>query len=485
MVIFEESKRGRRGAQLPESGVPEFELDVEDHLIRPEEEPGLPEVTEPQVVRHFIRLSSLNYSVDTGFYPLGSCTMKYNPKVHEFIVAAPHFTHLHPYQRQEDVQGALRLMYELQEVLCEITGMDAFTLQPAAGAHGELTGMLMVKKFFEVRGENNRRKVLIPDSAHGTNPASAVMAGFEVVEIKSGEDGLVDLNELRKNVGDDTAALMLTNPNTLGLFEKEILKISEMIHDAGALLYYDGANLNAIMGYARPGDMGFDIVHLNLHKTFSTPHGMGGPGSGPVGVKTFLKEFLPVPVIVKDGERYRMDYDLKHSIGKVRSFYANFTVLLKAYAYILSMGGEGLKRVSQLAVLNANYLKTLLSRRYRLKYDHPCMHEFVLDNEWLTKRLGVKTLDIAKRLLDKGFHAPTIYFPLIVHEAMMIEPTETETKDTLDAFARAMFEILDEAERAPELLKKAPLTTPVSRFDEVAASRHPEVAYRRKEVTGS
>jgi len=481
MLIFEKSHEGRYAVLLPALDVPEMDLDVEDHLVR-KASPELPEVSELQVVRHYTELSRKNYAVDVGFYPLGSCTMKYNPKVNDALAELEHFSYLHPYQCEEDIQGALELMYHLQRFLCEITGMDAFSLQPAAGAHGELTGMLIIRKYHDIHGNAEKKKILVPDSAHGTNPASATMAGFEVVEIKSGPDGLVDIEDFKKHLDNEVAGIMLTNPNTLGLFEKEVDKIVELVHEVGGLAYYDGANLNAIMGITKPGDMGFDIVHLNLHNTFSTPHGMGGPGSGPVGVKDFLKNYLPVPVIEKrDDGNYTLEYDLKHSIGKVRSFYGNFTVLVRAYAYIVSMGAEGLKKVSQVAVLNANYLRRKLSERFKVAYDGPCKHEFVLDNYEVWKKWGVKTLDMAKRLLDLGFHAPTIYFPLIVKEAMMIEPTETETKEDLDRFVEAMFQILDEAEHNPELLKSAPKTTPVSRLDEVKASRHPIVRWKREE----
>jgi len=481
MLIFEKSHKGRSAVSLPALDVPEVDLDVEDHLVR-KTSPELPEVSEFQVVRHYTELSRKNYAVDVGFYPLGSCTMKYNPKVNDALAESEHFSYLHPYQCEEDIQGALELMYRLQVFLCEITGMDAFSLQPAAGAHGELTGMLIIRKYHDIHGNVEKKKILIPDSAHGTNPASATMAGFEVVEIKSGPNGLVDIENLKRHLDNEVAGIMLTNPNTLGLFEKEVDKIVELVHEAGGLAYYDGANLNAIMGITKPGDMGFDIVHLNLHKTFSTPHGMGGPGSGPVGVKNFLRDYLPVPVVEKrkDGN-YTLKYDLKHSIGKLRSFYGNFTVLVRAYAYIVSMGAEGLKKVSEVAVLNANYLRKKLSERFKVAYDGFCMHEFVLDNYEVWKKRGVKTLDMAKRLLDLGFHAPTIYFPLIVKEAMMIEPTETETKENLDRFSEAMFQILDEAEHGPELLKASPKTTPVSRLDEAKASRHPIVRWKREE----
>ena len=386
MTVFERSVAGRRGFKLPESTVPFGKKDLPAHLIRAKK-PRLPELNEVDVVRHYTELASKNYSVDKGFYPLGSCTMKYNPKMNEFLASLEDFTEIHPYQPVESVQGALQLMYELKEALCEITGMDEMALQPAAGAHGELTGMLIVKAYHLSRNDTKRTIALVPDSAHGTNPASAAMAGFEVVELKSTRDGLLDVEELKKHLNDRVAVLMLTNPNTLGLFEKDILEIAKLVHEAGALLYYDGANLNAIMGRFRPGDMGFDVVHLNLHKTFSTPHGMGGPGSGPVGVKGFLARFLPVPLVRRseDGSYY-LDYDLPESIGRMRSFYGNFSVLVKAYAYILTMGEDGLKRASEMAVLNASYLRKLLSKHFKIASERICMHEFVVMEASSSKR---------------------------------------------------------------------------------------------------
>ncbi len=481
MTIFEKSKPGRKAYSLPEYDIPEVDLGIPEHLLR-KEKAELPEVHELEVVRHYTDLEAKNHSVDRGFYPLGSCTMKYNPKINEDMASL--FRWLHPYQPEETIQGALQLMYELKEMLMEITGTDDMTLVPSAGAHGELTGMLIIRAYHLDRGDTKRSKVIVPDSAHGTNPASAAMVGYRVVELKSSDEGLVDLKELEKELDETTAAIMLTNPNTLGYFERDILKIAEMAHEAGALLYYDGANLNAIMGRARPGDMGFDVVHLNLHKTFSTPHGMGGPGSGPIGVKEFLKDFLPVPVVRKDGDRYYLDYDVPKTIGMVRSFFGNFGVLVKAYTYILTMGKDGLKTVSDMAVLNANYLKKLISEFYPIAYDkdgkRACMHEFVADGSKLLKETGVKTLDVAKRLLDHGFHAPTVYFPLIVHEALMIEPTETESKETLDAFAKALKEIVEEARKDPEKVKGAPYNTPVRRLDEATASRKPKVRWTKE-----
>lgn len=479
-LIFEKSKDGRTGYSLPKLDVPEKPLEeiIPENSIR-KEEPELPQVYEAEVVRHYTNLSRLNHSVDVGFYPLGSCTMKYNPKVNEKIARFDGFTCIHPYQPEETVQGALELMYNLQVLLCEITGMDYMTLQPAAGAHGELTGMSIIRKYHEDRGDFERNKVLVPDSAHGTNPASAAMCGFEVVELKSTEQGLIDLEELKKNLDESTAAVMLTNPNTLGLYEKDIDTIAKMAHDVGALLYYDGANLNAIMGKIRPGDMGFDVVHLNLHKTFSTPHGMGGPGSGPVGVKSFLKDYLPVPIVEQDEKGfYYFNYNLPKSIGRVRSFYGNFGVFVKAYAYILFMGRDGLKKASELAVLNANYLRSKISKFLKIASDAFCMHEFVVDGSKF-KKYGVKTLDVAKRLLDYGYHPPTVYFPLIVPEALMIEPTETETKETLDKFAEVLETILKEAEESPELLKNAPHNTYVKRLDEVMAVKNPVLRWKK------
>lgn len=474
-LIFEVSKPGHTAYSLPPLDVDDFELEesIPDELLR-HTELSFPEVSEVELVRHYTNLSYKNYSVDKGFYPLGSCTMKYNPKVNEDIANFEAFTDIHPLQSESTVQGALKLMYNLQEMLKEITGMDGMTLQPAAGAHGELTGMMIIKSYFENIGEYKRKKILVPDSAHGTNPASAATAGFEVVEVKSGSDGLIDIDSLKAMLNDDVAGLMLTNPNTLGLFEKNIIEIAKLVHDAGGLLYYDGANMNANMGITRPGDMGFDVVHINLHKTFATPHGGGGPGSGPVGVKGNLVDFLPVPVVEKNNDTYYLNYDLPHTIGKVRSFYGNFNVLVKAYAYILTMGSEGLKLASEIAVLNANYLKEKLKGYYDLPYDTICKHEFVLSG-LKNKETGITTLDVAKRLIDYGFHPPTIYFPLIVDSALMIEPTETESKETLDEFIDAMKSIAKEAEENPEILKTAPHNTPVRRLDEVKAARNPIV----------
>ncbi|AFM42613.1 glycine cleavage system protein P [Desulfosporosinus acidiphilus SJ4] len=480
-LIFELSASGRNAVSLPKCGVPEIpvEMLIPEHMLT-QQEPQLPEVSEVDVVRHFTRLSTFNHGVDTGFYPLGSCTMKYNPKVNETLARLPGFTSLHPYQPEALTQGALQLMAELQQDLCELAGMDGFTLQPAAGAHGEMTGMLIIKAYHEHRKDKKRTKVIVPDSAHGTNPATAAMAGYDIIQVPSTERGGVDLEALKKVVNDEVAALMLTNPNTVGLFDENILEITKLVHDVGGLLYYDGANTNAIMGIARPGDMGFDVVHLNLHKTFSTPHGGGGPGAGPVGVKEFLLPFLPKPIVVQsDDGTFKLEDNLPLSIGRVRSFYANFAVLVRAYAYIRGLGGEGLKTASENAVLNANYLMQILKEHYYLPFDRTCKHEFVITPKNL-KSTGVHTLDIAKRLLDYGYHPPTIYFPMIVEEAMMIEPTESESAETLDEFARVLIKIAEEAREDADLVKNAPHTTRVTRLDEVAAVRKPDLRYRNK-----
>ena len=475
-VIYTKSKTGRRGVKFPASGVAEKDLSkfIAENLLN-KAKIKLPELTELDVMRYFTNLSQKNFSIDNVFYPLGSCTMKYNPKINEYTAGLDGFTNIHPEQNEEFAQGALELMYNLQEQLKEITGMDAISLQPAAGAHGEFAGMLIVKKYFEKIGEK-RTKVIIPDSAHGTNPATAKMCGFDTVEIKSNSDGLVDVEELKRVLGNETAAIMMTNPNTLGLFEENILEYSKLVHEAGALLYYDGANLNAIMGITKPRIMGFDIVHLNLHKTFSTPHGGGGPGAGPIGVTENLANFLPVPVVCFNGEKYFLNYDLKDTIGKVKAYYGNFGILVRAYTYILMMGGKGLRQVSEDAVLNANYLKEKLKNTYKLPYDKICMHEFVLSGD-LQKEKGVNTMGIAKRLMDSNIHPPTVYFPLIVHEAMMIEPTETESKETLDNFIEVMKEINREIDEDPELVLERPVKTPVSRVDETLAARQPNLRF--------
>jgi len=475
-IIFEKSRPGTRGVKLPDAGV-EHNLNkyLPENLLK-EEKLDLPELTELDVMRHFINLSRKNFSVDTVFYPLGSCTMKYNPKINEYAASLDGFLNIHPNQDEGTAQGALQLMYELQEYLKIITGLDAVSLQPSAGAHGEFTGMLIVKSYFEKKGEK-RTKVIIPDSAHGTNPASAKMCGFDIVEIKSNSKGLVDIEELKKVLDNDVAALMMTNPNTLGLFEENIQEISKLMHDAGALLYYDGANLNAIMGITNPGLMGFDVVHVNLHKTFSTPHGGGGPGAGPVAVVEKLADFLPVPVAAKKNNTYYLNYDLKNTIGKVKAFYGNFGVLVRAYTYILTMGKEGLKKASEDAVLNANYLKEKLKDYYDLPYDRLCMHEFVLSAD-KQKHEGVNALGIAKRLMDFDIHPPTVYFPLIVHEAMMIEPTETESKETLDNFIDVMRKINTEIQNDPALVQESPLKTSVSKVDETLAARQPNLRWK-------
>ncbi|WP_158735171.1 aminomethyl-transferring glycine dehydrogenase subunit GcvPB [Alteribacillus sp. YIM 98480] len=478
-LIFELSRPGRTGYSLPEDEL--GETDVENLLpaqyLRTNE-PELPEVSELQIMRHYTALSSRNHGVDSGFYPLGSCTMKYNPKIHEDIARMPGFAHVHPYQPEEQVQGVMKLMYDLQESLAEITGMDQVTLQPAAGAQGEWTGLMMIRSFHEANGDHHRNKVIVPDSAHGTNPASASVAGFEAVTVRTNERGLVDLEHLREVTGDDTAALMLTNPNTLGLFEDEIIEMSAIIHDAGGKLYYDGANSNAILGITRPGDMGFDVVHLNLHKTFTGPHGGGGPGSGPVGVTKELAPFLPKPILIKSETGYTWENNRPHSIGRVKPYYGNFGINVRAYAYIRTMGAEGLKKVSEYAVLNANYLMRRLQPYFELPYNRNCMHEFVLSGK-RQKKLGVRTLDMAKRLLDFGYHPPTIYFPINVEECMMVEPTETESKETLDEFADAMIQIAQEAEKEPEIVQEAPHTTVIKRLDETLAARKPVLKYKK------
>ncbi|MGI6667890.1 MAG: aminomethyl-transferring glycine dehydrogenase subunit GcvPB [Acetivibrionales bacterium] len=476
-LIFEISRPGRKAYSLPACDIPETAAEASKGGMIPAEfvrktDAELPEVSEVDVARHYTMLSRRNHGVDSGFYPLGSCTMKYNPKINEDIANLDGFTGVHPYQQGETVQGCLRVLYEMDRMLSEITGMDRFSLQPAAGAHGELTGLMIIAAYHKSRGDNGRTKIIIPDSAHGTNPASAVLAGFETIEVKSDERGGVDIEALKLAVGDDTAGLMLTNPNTLGLFEENIKEIASIIHNAGGLLYYDGANANAILGICRPGDMGFDVVHLNLHKTFGTPHGGGGPGSGPVGVKKELVPFLPVPSVENDNGFYRLNYSHPRSIGRVRSFYGNFGVILKAYAYIRTMGPDGLRQVAENAVLNANYLMNLVRDKYDLPYERTCMHEFVVSGKRQAAK-GVRTLDIAKRLIDFGYHPPTVYFPLIVPEAMMIEPTETESKETLDRFAAILAAIAAEAEQEPDVVRNAPHTAVVSRLDEVKAARTP------------
>ncbi len=476
-LIFEISKPGRKAYSLPECDVPEISLDelLDDRYIR-KNDAELPEVSELDAVRHFTQLSRRNHGVDSGFYPLGSCTMKYNPKVNEQVARFDGFAKIHPYQPESSIQGALELMYNLDVYLSEITGMDKISLQPAAGSHGELAGLMIIKSYHQNRGDHKRNKIVIPDSAHGTNPASSAVAGFDIIEIKTNEQGGIDLDYLKSVMSDEIAGLMLTNPNTLGLFDENILEIADIVHKAGGLLYYDGANTNAIMGIARPGDMGFDVVHLNLHKTFSTPHGGGGPGAGPVGVKKDLIPFLPTPVVSKNDTDYFLDYDRPLSIGKIRSFYTNFGIIVRAYTYILSMGATGLREASEMAVTNANYIANKLKDVYYLPVDRICMHECVFSGKW-QKDKGVSTLDIAKRLLDFGYHPPTVYFPLIVPEALMIEPTETESKETLDEFIAVLRQIANEVIENPEIVKTAPHNTVISRLDEALAARKPVLKY--------
>jgi glycine dehydrogenase subunit 2 len=469
-LSFELSRPAVDPPRLPEadvSGPAPSEILPHDALrSRP---PGLPRLSEPEIMRHYSRLASLNYSISENFYPLGSCTMKYNPVANELAASLPGFAGLHPYQDVDSVQGALELMWRLERALCEVVGVERVTLQPAAGAHGEWTALRMIAAFHGSRGED-RTEVLVPDSAHGTNPASAALSGFQVVEVRSGPDGRISLADLESKLSPRAAALMLTNPNTLGLFEREILDIAEMVHATGAMLYYDGANLNAFMGICRPGDMGFDAVHMNLHKTFTTPHGGGGPGAGPVGVKAELVPFLPSPTVERQNGHLTLDYRRPQSIGRVRSFYGNFGMLVRAYTYILAMGGDGLSQASQDAVLSANYLRKLVENDLEMPHEGPCMHEFVASAQNLHEN-GVRALDIAKALLDKEFYAPTIYFPLVVPEAIMVEPTETESKASLDSFAAAIKEIVARARTDPQSLHAEPTKLPVGRLDEVAAAR--------------
>lgn len=472
-LIFEISRPGRKGYHLPKNGFKEVALP--SHLMR-ENMPDLPEADEPSVVRHYNNLSTNNFGVDTGFYPLGSCTMKYNPKINEEVASHPSITHLHPMQPESTVQGALELYHTLQTYLSEIGGMKEFTLNPFAGAHGELTGLMVIRAYHASRGDEKRVKVIVPDSAHGTNPASAAVAGLEIVEVKSREDGTVDVDDLRPLLDDTIAAVMMTNPNTLGIFEKNIPEISSLVHEAGALLYYDGANLNPMLGMARPGDMGFDVMHINLHKTFSTPHGGGGPGSGPVGVRAGLEQFLPNPRVVKNADGTFSLTTTDTALGSISATLGNFAVQARALAYILSLGNEGLAEAGKLATLNANYIKEKLRDSYLLPIDGLCKHEFVFDG-LKDKSTGVTTLNVAKRLLDRGYHAPTIYFPLLFHEALMIEPTETESKDTLDRFIDVMHDIAREAAEDPEMVKSAPHLTPVTRPDDTEAALHPVVTW--------
>ena len=479
-LIFELSQKGRRGCSLPANRYPRRHA-VPAELCRTEA-PSLPEVSEPDVVRHYTNLSQMNFGVDTGFYPLGSCTMKYNPKINEEIAALPAFTGLHPLQPAASVQGALRVYWEMEKALCVLTGLSAFTFNPCAGAHGELTGLMVMKRYHQLRGDAARVKVIVPDSAHGTNPASAAVCGFEVVEVKSLENGRIDVGALKALLGPDVAGIMMTNPNTLGLFETEIKEIASLVHGCGGLLYYDGANMNPLMGLVRPGDMGFDIMHLNLHKTFSTPHGGGGPGSGPVGVAAYLKDCLPLPRVEKkeDGS-FTLETEHPSSAGRVSGFLGNFGVILRALTYIKMLGHEHVREVGQLSTLGANYIKECLKDAYKLPIEGVCKHEFVFDgliNDGAREGVpSATTLDVAKRLLDYGFHAPTIYFPLLFHQALMIEPTETESKQTLDRFIEVMHKIAEEAAAEPAMLHEAPHNTPVRRPDETQAARNPVLKY--------
>ncbi len=479
-LIFEKSVEGRIGYSLPKNDVPAVDLDdaYGNGLLR-KTIPHIPEVSEVDVVRHYTLLSQRNYGVDAGFYPLGSCTMKYNPKINEDIAAMDGFAQMHPLQSSMSSQGSLEILYRMDQYLSEILGMERVTLQPAAGAQGEMAGLMIMKAYHMSRKDEKRVKIIVPDSSHGTNPASAALAGFEVVQIPSDERGCVDIKALEAALDDTVAGLMLTNPNTLGLFEENILQISKLVHDCGGLLYYDGANMNAIMGIARPGDMGFDIAHVNLHKTFSTPHGGGGPGSGPIGVVKELVPFLPVPVIEHKDDYYVLDYDRPLSIGKIKSFYGHFAVVLRAFSYITTMGPKGLKEASQAAVLNANYIRKKLEDYYEIPFNRTCMHEFVLSAVKQAQK-GISALDLAKNLLDQGYHPPTIYFPLIVKEAMMIEPTETESPETLDAFITTMRDLAVLVEKDPECLKHAPKTTYVTRLDEVKAARTPILKWEKR-----
>ncbi|WP_303024016.1 aminomethyl-transferring glycine dehydrogenase subunit GcvPB [Duncaniella muris] len=482
-LIFELSRPGRQGYYLSKNGCDDALASLPANLLR-ENAPELPEVDEPSVVRHYNNMSTNNFGVDTGFYPLGSCTMKYNPKINEEMASLPAFSALHPFQPSATVQGALEAYYELQKMLSEIGGMAEFTLNPYAGAHGELTGLMVIRAYHESRGDLKRTKVIVPDSAHGTNPASAAVAGLKVVEVKSLADGTVDVEALRALLDDTVAAVMMTNPNTVGIFEHNIPEIAEIVHECGALLYYDGANLNPLLGVARPGDMGFDVMHINLHKTFSTPHGGGGPGAGPVGVRAGLEQFLPNPRVVRrqpgGGDAlFELDFGTEkgpNALGRISAWLGNFAVELRALAYILSLGADGLKMAGPLATLNANYVKECLRDLYLLPIDRVCKHEFVFDG-LADKSTGVTTLNVAKRLLDHGFHAPTIYFPLLFHESLMIEPTETESKETLDEFIGVMLEIAREAAEDPETVKTAPLETPIRKPDDTAAALNPVVTY--------
>ncbi len=478
-TIFEKGASGRRAFQCPDMDVPVVE-GLLPEAFRREQPARLPEVSEPELVRHYVRLSKRNYDLDSGFYPLGSCTMKHNPRLHERVAALPGHARLHPLQRPAHAQGALELMHKLEHALGEVAGLPHVSLQPSAGSHGELLGVLLTRAYHEARGER-RVKVLTPDTAHGTNPATVTMAGFEVVRVATNEQGGVDVDDLRAKADDQVACLMLTNPNTLGIFDANIEEIAKIVHDVGGTLYYDGANLNAVMGISRPGDMGFDIVHYNLHKSFTQPHGGGGPGSGPIAVSDRLAPYLPKPIVVKgEGGRFDLDYDRPDSVGRLRGFQGNYGCFVRAYAYICSLGAEGLKDASETAVLNANYLLAKLreldtEKRIPLAFGKLCMHEFVLSGAPMKRELGIRTLDLAKRLLDHGYHPPTVYFPLLVDEALLLEPTETETKETLDAFAESMIAILAEAAEDPTIAQNAPYTTPVRRLDEAGAAKRPVI----------
>jgi glycine dehydrogenase subunit 2 len=473
-LIYEKSQPGRRGIGVPKPDLPVPEAPAE---LRRAEPPRLPELAEPEVLRHFTELSTRNFGIDTGFYPLGSCTMKYNPRINERLVGLPGFAALHPLADEDAAQGALELEWELQEILREVTGLDALSLQPAAGSQGELTGLMLFRAYFADRGEGEqRRKIVIPDTAHGTNPASVTMAGYELTPVKTDRRGNIDIEDLRSHVDEHTAGLMLTNPSTLGLFDENIEQIRDIFHGAGALMYYDGANLNAVCGISRPGDMGFDVVHINLHKTFSQPHGGGGPGGGPIAVRASLEQYLPVPVVVRDGDRFRLEYDRPKSIGKVRAFTGPFGVFVRSYAFMRAWG-PALREMSEVAVLNANYMLARLKGAYDLPFDRLCMHEFVLSARGLKREHGISATDVAKRLMDYGFHPPTVYFPLVVPEALMIEPTETEARETLDAFCDAMLAIAREAAEEPETIREAPHNRPVRRLDEVRAVKEPVVKY--------
>ncbi len=472
-LIFEISTPGRKGYSLPDTGIPAAPIDASLQRTAPAE---LPEVSELETLRHYTNVSFKNFGIEKGFYPLGSCTMKYNPKINQDIANREAFQ-IHPLQPASTVQGMLEIYYETQRILSELSGLDTFTLNSYAGAHGELVGLMIMKKYHEDRGDLKRTKVIVPDSAHGTNPASATVAGFESVEVKSNKDGTVHIEDLKQVLGDDIAGIMLTNPNTVGMFEKDILAIAELVHEAGGLLYYDGANLNPLLGVARPGDMGFDIMHINLHKTFSTPHGGGGPGSGPVGVKAFLADYLPRPVVKKENDQYTIDYDAPDAIGQISHFFGNIGVVVKAYTYLLTVGKEHFSEVGKFSVLNANYIKESLKDLYELPIDDICKHEFVF-NGLKDKSAHVTTLDVAKRLLDYDVHPPTIYFPLVFKEALMIEPPETESKQTIDQFIAIMRKVAEEAKTDPDLVKGAPYTTVVRRLDEAQAARNPIVKYR-------